>query len=145
MLLGDEGNDINIWAPGDGSDAFVGDKGYDSSVFAPFLKDGDGELILEWKNGRQVPRVDISAKPQFSCAIVKVPASEKLGFQFLVRFNVNDDPVITVRHKDVEQVLCPSAVAGKVAVADLTSQYPTFHDVKLTDIKGTLGAIVAAP
>ena len=145
VLLGDEGNDINIWAPGDGSDAFVGDKGYDSMVFAPFVEEADGSLVLAWHAGRRIPRVDIGAKPQFTCTIVKVPASEELGFQFLVRFNVNGNPAVTVRQKDVEQVLCPSSAAGKAAVADLTVSNPTFHDVRLYDIGGTLGAIVAAP
>jgi Ca2+-binding RTX toxin-like protein len=145
VLLGDQGNDINIWAPGDGSDAFVGDVGYDTSVFAGFVKEADGSLVLEYHGGRQIPRVDIGGKPQFSCTIVKVPASEDLGFQFMVRFNVNGNPVVTVRHKDVEQLLCPSATAGKAKVADLTVSNPTFREVWLDDIDGLVGAIVAAP
>lgn len=145
VLLGDEGNDINIWAPGDGSDAYVGDKGYDTMVFAPFLTKADGSLLIEKYKTRKVPRVDIGGKPQFSCTIVPVPASEKLGVQFLVRFNVNNNPVVTVRQKDVELLLCPSPNPGKVQVADLTKAKPKFTEKKLTAVGGTLGAIVKAP
>ena len=38
VLVGEEGNDINIWAPGDGSDAFAGNEGYDTMIFAPFVE-----------------------------------------------------------------------------------------------------------
>ncbi len=143
VLLGDEGNDINIWAPGDGSDAYVGDKGRDAMVFAPFVTKTNGDLKLEWFHGRRVPRVDIDASPQFECDIVKVPAAQRLGAQFLVRFSVNDVLAVTVRQKDVEKVLCPSPQAGKAKVADLTDPHPVFHNVWLDNIGGTLGAIVA--
>jgi hypothetical protein len=145
VLLGDEGHDINIWAPGDGSDAFVGDTGYDTMVFAPFVLNTDGTLKLRRAHGRKVPQVDIGGKPQFSCTIVPVPASQNLGAQFLVRFNVNGNPVVTVRQKDVERLLCTSPIAGKAAVADLTVAHPTFRNVWLTSIPGTLGDIVKAP
>lgn len=145
VLLGDKGDDINIWSPGDGSDAYIGDEGYDTMIFAPFVEETDGTLVLETYRGREIPRVDISSQPEFSCTIVKVPANEELGFQFLVRFNVNGTPAVTVRQKDVEQVLCPTDVAGKAAVADLTDAYPAFDNVRLGDIGGVLGAIVATP
>jgi len=146
VLLGDEGNDINIWAPGDGSDAYVGDKGSkDAMVFAPFVLRADGSIKTERFQGRRIPRVDISDKPAFSCTIVPVPASEKLGEQFLVRFNVNGSPAVTVRQKDVERVLCPSPYPGRLRWADLTKPNPVFTSVRLTDVPGDLGAIVARP
>lgn len=142
VLVGDRGDDINIWAPGDGSDAFAGNEGTDAMVFAPFVEKADGSLLLTRYDGRKIPRVDIDDQDAFSCTIVPVPVAEKLGFQFLVRFNVNDTPVVTVRQKDVERVFCPSPDAGKVAVANLTAPYPAFHDVWLRDVRGTVGAIL---
>ena len=143
VLLGEGGDDVNIWAPGDGSDAFVGHTGYDAMIFAPFLEEADGTLVLESFRGRQVPRVDIDGSPQFSCTITRVPAREQLGFDFLVRFNVNGAPVVTVRQERVESVYCPSPDPGKALVADLTDAQPTFRPVRLTDVRGVVGAILA--
>jgi hypothetical protein len=143
VLVGDYGNDVNIWAPGDGSDAFIGNQGYDTMVFAPFVEKSNGDLLLTWHRGRKVPRVDIDEKPAFSCTIVKVPATERLGFQHLVRFNVNGTPVVTVRQKDVERVFCPSPDAGKAQVAYLTDRHPAFRTVRLDRVRGTTGAILA--
>jgi len=67
VLVGDYGNDVNIWAPGDGSDAYIGNQGYDTMIFAPFVERSNGELLLTRFGNRLVPRVDIDAKPQFSC------------------------------------------------------------------------------
>jgi hypothetical protein len=145
VLLGDEGNDINIWSPGDGSDAYVGDKGRDAMVFAPFVLKANGAIKTEWFHGRRVPRVDISDQPTFSCTIVKVPAAEKLGAQFLVRFNLNGSPLVTVRQKDVERVLCPSPQPRRLLSANLTRANPVFKSVRLADVNGDLGAIVAKP
>jgi hypothetical protein len=144
VLIGDTGNDINIWAPGDGSDAFAGNEGFDTMVFAPFVKNSDGSLKLEWSHNRKVPRVDIDGLPQFGCDIVPVPTSERLGFQFLVRFTVNGNPVVTVRQKDVERVFCPSGEVGKAQVADLTSAHPQFRTVSLRHLHGVTGAILAS-
>ncbi len=142
VIIGEEGNDINIWAPGDGSDAFLGNEGHDTMVFAPFRTQPSGALRLERYAGRLIPRVKIDQAPQFSCTIVKVPASQRLGFQYLVRFNVNGVPAVTVRQKDVEQVLCPSGRAGRVKVANLTAANPRFVEVPKTSIGGVLGAII---
>ena len=142
VLIGDWGNDINVWAPGDGSDAFTGDQGYDTMIFAPFVNDG-GKPLFTWNHGRKVPRVDIDNQAAFSCTIVPVPASQRLGFQFLVRFNVNGTPAVTVRQRNVEKVFCPSPLDGKAQVADLTAEHPAFHDVALNQVPGTTGAILA--
>ena len=143
VLVGDTGKDVNIWAPGDGSDAFIGNQGNDTMVFAPFVTKADGSLLLTWDHGRKIPHVDIDGQPNFSCTIVRVPPSEKLGAQFLVRFNINGAPVVTVRQKDVEKVFCTSSTDGKAQVASLTEAHPAFHDIKLDRIRGTLGAILA--
>lgn len=144
VLLGDEGDDVNIWAPGDGSDAYVGDVGNDDMVLAPFVKNANGSLKRELWNGRQVLRVDIDDKPDFSCRIDPVPAAQNLGAQYLVRFSVKGTLAVTIRLKDVERVLCPSPRPGRVRVAALRSLHPTlFHEVPLSTITGTTGAIVA--
>jgi len=143
VLVGDTGNDINIWAPGDGSDAFIGNEDKDTMVFAPFVEDASGGLLLTTYAGRQIPHVKIDALPAFSCTVVPVPESEHLGAQFLVRFNVNGTPVVTVRQKDVEKVFCPSPDAGMALVAKLTGPDPTtFKTVPLRRIHGTIGAIL---
>ena len=37
IILGEDGDDINIWSPGDGSDAFLGGNGFDTMIFAPLI------------------------------------------------------------------------------------------------------------
>lgn len=86
VIDGGRGNDINIWAPGDGSDLYVGGRGHDAQIFAPILLDDNGVPVLFYAWKRQIPHVDITNKPQFSCTIEEVPAEEKLGFQFVARF-----------------------------------------------------------
>ena len=145
VLVGADGNDINIWAPGDGSDAFVGGAHSDTMVFAPFVTHPDGSLKLATFGNRVIPRVDIGGQAAFSCTIVPVPAAQKLGAQFLVRFNVNNVPAVTVRQTDVERVYCPSPNEGKARVADLTAAHPSFSEVSLAQVPGVLGAILAQP
>lgn len=142
VLVGEEGRDINIWAPGDGSDAFLGNQGRDTMIFAPFVEDPNGDPLLTWHQGRKVPRVDIDGQAAFSCTIVEVPPSEHLGFDFLVRFNVNGTPVVTVRQRDVETVYCPSPDQGRALVADLTDRDPAFRAVRLSRVPGTVGEIL---
>ncbi len=144
VLVGETGKDVNIWAPGDGSDAFIGNEGKDTMIFASFVENPDGSLLLTKDYGRKIPHVKIDAQPAFSCTVVPVPESEKLGAQFLVRFNVNGNPVVTVRQKDVEKVYCPSPEAGKAVVARLTGSDPTvFRTVSLDQVPGVVGAILA--
>jgi hypothetical protein len=143
VLIGEEGNDVNVWAPGDGSDAFLGQEGFDTMIFAPFRTNADGSLLLEKRFNRKIPRVTIDNLPQFDCTIVPVPASEKLGVDFLVRFNVRGTPVVTVRQKDVEEVYCPSPTPGVALVADLTEPYPAFEPEALDEVPGVVGAIMA--
>ncbi len=144
VLVGDTGKDVNIWAPGDGSDAFIGNEGKDTMIFAPFVENTDGSLLLTSEYGRKIPHVKIDSQPAFTCTVVPVPESEQLGAQFLVRFNVGPNPVVTVRQKDVEKVYCPSPEAGKATFARLTGSDPTtFTTVSLDQVPGLVGAILA--
>ncbi len=143
VMDGEEGADINIWAPGDGSELYVGERGYDVQVFAPFVTRSNGSLQLQWANGRRIPRVDIGGQPTLSCRIDPVPANQDLGVQFLARFLVNGNLTVTVRLKDVEAVLCPSPANRRATIADLSEAHPTFEGIRLNRIGGVLGAIVA--
>lgn len=141
-LVGDEGNDMAIWAPGDGNDAFIGNEDRDTMVFAPFVEDRNGAILLTRYAGRSVPRVAIDEQPTFSCTVVGVPESENLGFQFIVRFNVEGSPVVSVRQKDVERVYCPSPERGRAMVADLGDDRPYFRSVRLDRVRGTVGQVL---
>ena len=143
VLVGDLGNDIAIWSPGDGNDAFTGNEDHDTMIFAPLVETASGSPLLTVFDGRQVPRVTIDGVPDVSCTVVNVPAAEALGFQHLARFLVDGTPVATVRLKDVERVLCPSPQKGMVEVARLGDAEPTFHTVPLGRVVGTAGAILA--
>lgn len=143
VLLGGPGNDINIWAPGDGSDFFAGEHGVDTMVFAPFVTKPNGDLLLRWFGGGQVPVVDTGGNPAFTCEIVKVPHTQKLGAQFLVRFLVNGNLAVTVRQRDVENLVCPSPNEGKALVASLKVAHPTFKEVHVNSFTGRLKAITA--
>jgi hypothetical protein len=143
VLVGDGGNDISIWAPGDGNDAFAGNAGTDTMIFAPLAEKPGGDLLFSWFDHRRVPRVSIGEQPAFSCTVVKVPAAAGLGYEFLVRFSAGGVTVATVRHREVERVLCPSPLPGRARVADLTVTNPAFRDIEISAVQGTAGAILA--
>lgn len=143
VLLGDEGDDIAVWTPGDGSGTYVGDVGTDVSVVGRLLRAADGSPKLRTYAGRKVPRVDLDGESTYRCALVRVPPSQQLGEQFLLRILLRGRLLATVRLKDVEQVACPSPRAGYGRVADLTRPSPAFLDQRLADFPGVLGAIVA--
>jgi hypothetical protein len=147
VILGDSGNDINIWAPGDGSDLYSAGSGHDVQVLAPFVLDAAGKPALFWQYGRQVPHVNAANQPAFTCTVEAVPAAQNLGVKYLVRFFANANLAVTIRLDQVEKVVCPSAKAGKVTVADLTSAQPTvLVERPLSDFSGTvLGAVLQAP
>lgn len=143
VLVGDVGDDIGIWAPGDGNDVFAGDEGRDTMIFGPLVTAADGSLVLRRTLGRSVPRVVLGGPSTYGCTLVPVPASEQIGVQYLVRFTVSGAPVATVRLKDVEQVVCPGPTAGTARVADLTAASPAFVTRPLGYLGGVVGAIVA--
>lgn len=138
LIAGENGGDINIWAPGDGSDAFEGGRGFDTHITAPLVLDAAGNLQLFEARHRQVPHVKIDSQTT-SCTIERVPSGENLGFEFVTRFlNAAGGIVVTIRLQDVEQVLCPSPNAGMVKVAYLTGANPAFVERPLGDFRGSL-------
>ena len=143
VLVGDDGDDIAIWSPGDGNDAFAGNEDNDTMIFAPLVTNPDGSVLLTRDHGRRIPHVDIGGQPG-TCTVVPVPDSENLGAQFLVRFNVDDVPVATVRQKDVEKVYCPSPTPGTARVATLDGTHPEqFRTIPLDHVRGVVGHILA--
>ncbi len=143
VLVGDLGDDVAVWSPGDGNDAFVGNEGYDTMVVGSLATNADGSPKLAWSHNRQIPRVRVDHLSEISCTLVPVPATSQPGFEYLLRIAVNGVPTATVRQKDIEQVLCPSAERGSVRVASLTTAYPAFRTVSLAAVRGLPGAIVA--
>ena len=147
VLVGGPGDDINVWSPGDGSDAFLGGAGSDTMLFGPLVHpNGDKNTAptISQANGRDIVKVDIANKPQFTCKIEQIPQNSDLDFDYLVRFLVNDNLKVTVVLNEVENVVCPSPDANSLLYANLTSNTPTtFNKRPLSDFDGTLlGTIV---
>jgi hypothetical protein len=141
IIRGSDGDDINIWAPGDGSDLFDGGAGRDSMVLGPIVNEAR-EVTLTRFRGRDVPRVTIDSRPQFSCTIERSPATDGLNVDALVRFFNNGTLAATMRVVNVEQVLCPSPNAGMVNIARLGARHDAFVEVPITQVNGDLGAIL---
>jgi hypothetical protein len=144
VVLGDEGSDLALWAPGDGNDAIVGDVGDDTVVMGPLRVDGGG-LVLERFRGRWIPRADLGGQARFRCEVVAAPPEEHLGAQYLVRFLVGDAPVGSARIKDVERLVCPSPKAGYAEVARLDGGPVTLHARPLARLGGAVLRAVVAP
>lgn len=145
VLLGDDGRDLAIWAPGDGNDAIVGDVGNDAVVMGPLLTDDDG-LVLERFRHRMVPRADLGGRPGLTCDVILAPPEEQLGAQYLVRFLVHGDPVGSVRIKDAERLACPSSREGYAEMGRLDGGPVVLHARPLAHIRGAvLRAVVAPP
>ena len=60
-----------------------------------------------------------------------------------MRFNVNGTPAVTVRQKDVEKLVCPSATEGYARIASLVRSNPSFREVPVGSFSGALGVITA--
>lgn len=141
VIFGGFGNDINIWAPGDGSDLFDGEAGEDVMVLSQVVNDAGAVSLFDFR-GRQVPRVTIDDRPQFTCTIERSPATDGLDVDAVVRFFANGNLAVTIRLRDVEQVLCPSPDVGMVNVADIGAGSDTFVAEPIADFRADLGAIL---
>jgi hypothetical protein len=119
--------------------------GYDTQVIGQLLTTPNGSLQLTTYAGRQLPRVDLDVQPTYACTLVPVPASQRLGEQFLVRVHLGGDRAATVRLKDVERVACPCPRSAYARIADLTRPSPAVTNVPLSKLSGALGAMVSQP
>ena len=143
VLVGDEGNDVSIWSPGDGNDAVIGNDGSDTMIFGPVVTKADGSLKLTSTRHRKVPHVRVDGYPRLGCTLAAFPSSRQPGYEYLVRLSWDGVPTASVREKDIERVLCPGAKPGTVRVAFPHGSHPTdFRTVRLSSIGGLVGAIV---
>jgi RTX calcium-binding nonapeptide repeat (4 copies) len=144
VLFGSWGNDYNIWAPGDGNDAFLGGPGYDVHINSA-VEQANGEVALFRANGRTVPRALIDQQTT-SCSVEAVPAQQGLGFDYITRFlGANGNVIVTIRLKDVELLVCNSAQDGMARFAVLRGPAPQLVERPLAAFRGTLlGGILGA-
>ena len=129
VQFGESGDDISIWAPGDGSDAFVGGSGRDAQILGVIDRDPNNVPTLSGSAPgfpQGVPTANLSGSPGF-CRLERV-ASPEFGFEYLVRFFVRQTGAlaVTIRLAGVEQVFCTSEQGGQITYADLTQRDPTF-------------------
>jgi hypothetical protein len=130
---------VNLWAPGDGSEAFIGGPGRDAIVFGAT----DRELLPDPTTSvrlptllfgvpgfpKGIPTANVSGLPNF-CTVEESPLST---FQHLVRFRgATGNLIVTVRVSEVEQVFCSQN--GAIAFADLTERSPAFVVVSPQDV-----------
>jgi RTX calcium-binding nonapeptide repeat (4 copies) len=150
IMFGGPDADVNLWAPGDGSEAFIGGPERDALVFGstdlesvPDLETAVRLPALRFGvNGfpQGIPTADVSGLPQH-CTIEQSPSP---GYDYLVRFRgPAGNIIVTVRLREVEQVFCPSKEGSGIAFADLTLDSPAFVDVSLQEVE-TLNPLVAA-
>lgn len=139
VQIGGTGNDIALWAGGDGSDLFDGGPGhFDALVFGAIDK-VDGIPVISPATGKYrnlgLPTANVTGQGGF-CRLERVADPEARGFEFLVRFFVRatGNLAVTIRTHDVEQVFCTSEAGGVATFADLTAPDPAFVEVSLDEV-----------
>jgi RTX calcium-binding nonapeptide repeat (4 copies) len=144
VLFGGWGNDYNIWAPGDGNDAYLGGPGVDVHINSA-VEQANGELALFKAFGRTIPRALIDNQTA-SCSVEAVPAQQGLGFDYITRFlGASGNVIVTIRLKDVELLVCNSAKDNTARFAVLEGPAPQLVERPLSVVRGTLlGAILGA-
>jgi hypothetical protein len=148
VMYGDNGDDVAIWRPGDGSDVFIGGRGTDALVMGAIDRDGNIPRISP-ATGRYentgLPTADVTGQPGF-CTLEDV-RDQKLGYDFLVRFFLKSTGAlaVTMRVAQVEQVFCTSQTAAAITFADLRDSSPAFVEVSLDEVahlNETVGQII---
>lgn len=146
LQFGDTGNDVAVWAGGDGSDAYFGGPGTDAIVFAVIDRDAANVPTVQLVNfgfgERPIVTANLAGAPGF-CRID--PAPPESGYEFLVRFVRRMDNVllVTVRVRDVEQVFCASQAGGGVEWANLADYQGELRPISLQSI-ASLNPLVAS-
>jgi Ca2+-binding RTX toxin-like protein len=138
LQFGEFGNDIALWAGGDGSDHFDGGPGRrDALVFGAIdVTPGTNVPVLSPADGRRgktgLPTANVTGQGGF-CTLEAVDDPAARGFDFLVRFfsKANGNLLATVRTRDVEQVFCTAEDAAAVTFADLNASNPDFVEIAL--------------
>ncbi len=148
IIFGNRGNDVNIWAPGDGSDAYIGGPGRDALIFGVIDRDPTNNvpILSPVSSGPHettgLPTANVSGAGGF-CTLERVDDPD-FGFPFLVRFFVRatGDIAVTIRVNGVEQVFCTSEAGGAITFANLEDDDPQFVEVSLEEV-GQLNGTVA--
>lgn len=147
IIFGGDGDDINIWAPGDGSDFFIGGPGRDAMVFGVIDKDAGNRPISGGPapGFAHIPRANVTGQGGF-CTIERV-SDPGLGYEFLAKFFVRatGNLAVTVRLNEVEQMFCTSQAGGQITYADLTQPTPQLQIISLSDalqLNNTVGRII---
>jgi hypothetical protein len=132
-MFGGTGNDTSVWAPGDGSDAFLGASGLDAQVFGVIDRNANNVptrsgAYSEFPSG--VPTAEVTGSPGF-CTLERIGAANSLNYDYLVRFFARSSGAlaVTVRVEDTEQVFCTSEAGGAITFANLTRDNPRFVEV----------------
>ena len=150
VMFGGLGNDTSIWAPGDGSDAYLGGAGaLDAQVFGVIDRNANNVPTREGEAPgfeRGVPTAEVTDSPGF-CRLERIGATNSLDYDFLVRFFVRstDALAVTVRVEDTEQVFCTSRAGGEITFANLEQDEPRFRVVSLSrvhDLNPTVRGII---
>ena len=140
VMFGGLGNDTSIWAPGDGSDAYLGGAGaLDAQVFGVIDRNANNVPTREGEApgfARGVPTAEVTGSPGF-CTLERIGAANSLDYDFLVRFFVRSTGAlaVTVRLEDTEQVFCTSRAGGAITFANLTRDEPRFREVSLSRVR----------
>jgi hypothetical protein len=145
VMYGGTHNDTSVWAPGDGSDAFLGGPGLDAQVFGVIDRDAENVPTLsDPVSGfpRGVPTAEVTDSPGF-CTLERVEEGSSLNYDFLVRFFVRSSGAlaVTIRLEDTEQVFCTSEEGGAITFADLTENNPAFEEVSLLEVRDLNGDV----
>lgn len=146
--FGAKGDDVFLWAPGDGSDRFEGGPGLDTVIFGLIGEtDENGNVEFSVKNDglagdvfinpdTGLPLIDVTNSPGF-CEIVDSSFSPEaadelaaLGLDHLIRFLIRAEAQdgsedgdnglrVTLHLRDVEYLVCTSENGGFVEAFDL--------------------------
>jgi len=147
-MFGGPDDDVNLWAPGDGSEVFDGGPGVDALIFGATDREVNADpatgvrlpTLLAGVDGfpQGIPTANVSGLTN-SCTI---EASPSPGYDYFVRFrNAAGNILATVRVRDVEQVFCSQG--GGIAFADLSQSSPAFGIVSQAQVQ-TLNPVVGA-
>lgn len=139
VQIGGTGNDVAIWAGGDGSDMFEGGPGYSDALVFGTIDKVDNVPVLSAATGKYrdtgLPTANVTGQGGF-CRLERLADPAARGYDFLVRFfsRASGALLVTVRTRDVEQLFCTSEAGGAITYADLTAADPQLVEVSLDDV-----------
>lgn len=128
-MFGGPGDDVNLWAPGDGSEVFIGGPGHDALIFGST----DRDAVADPATGVRLPTRNV-------CTIEDSPSP---GYRYLVRFrNAAGNILATCACLRLNRCFC-SQGGGVIAFADLTVPSPAFSVVTHSEVEH-LNSLVAS-